>query len=195
MNAALLLGLVLGLLFIGVLIGRFRGGNLQTLSRLRMPGIAWVLVGFSMRVVARNWPGLGDNLRFAIAFAGLILVGVGLLVACFRLRTPGIYLAALGLALNATVIVANTGMPVSIEAERIAHGTDIAAEEISDYWEEPVDDETVLPWLADVMALGAFHVVFSVGDLFVVAGMIWFVSDGMIGRTRHATPTTRQSRA
>ncbi|HET7483154.1 MAG TPA: DUF5317 domain-containing protein [Actinomycetota bacterium] len=92
---------------------------------------------------------------------------------------PGMKVAALGFLLNATVIAANGAMPVSARAELTVHD-ELPPAEGAGYKHERLDDDTVLPWLGDVIALRGVETVVSAGDVLIAAGIGLLV----YGRTR-----------
>jgi hypothetical protein len=65
------------------------------------------------------------------------------------------------------VIAANGAMPVSPDAARVAD-TEITIEGIG---HEPITDDTVLPWLADVIPLPGLRFVVSPGDVVLALGI------------------------
>ena len=74
---------------------------------------------------------------------------------------------AVGIFLNALVIALNGAMPVSTTAaEEVA-----PTQAVGSIKHEPLTDDTVLPLLADRIAVSAFGQVWSVGDLLLLAGV------------------------
>lgn len=88
----------------------------------------------------------------------------------------------LGWALNATVIAANGGMPVSSSALRAAGYTG-SVEEIEHVRKHvPMSSETSLAWLGDVIAIPPLERVVSVGDVVVLMGIAGLLVAGMTAR-------------
>jgi hypothetical protein len=154
------------------LYGLVRGGSLEGLAATNFRAIWLVFAGFVVQVGFTVWnPGwLGETGELAVIIGSNALVALFLMV---NLRLPGMLLAAIGLTLNVVVIGANGAMPVSLEAADVA-GTD---REISDFGikHEPLDDNTVFPWIADVIPMPGLSTLISAGDIFLAAGVGWLV--------------------
>jgi len=154
------------------LYGLVRGGSLEGLAATNFRFIWLLLAGFVVQVGFTVWnPGwLSETGELAVIIGSNALVALFLMV---NLRLPGMLLAAIGLTLNVVVIGANGAMPVSLEAADVA-GTD---REISDFGikHEPLDDNTVFPWIADVIPLPGLSTLISAGDIFLAAGVGWLI--------------------
>src|SRR5207237_1369438 len=79
--------------------------------------------------------------------------------------TTGMVLIAVGCALNVLVIVVNQGMPVASDALLSA-----GAEMPHDPLHVVLGEATRLPALGDIIPVGPFHSVYSVGDLAIAIG-------------------------
>ena len=146
---------------LGGLAGLLLGGNWRNLRDLRIHWWLLALVALAIRLLA-----------LAVGLPFLVHVGAILLVATVALRNrqiPGAPLVALGSALNALVIVLNGGMPVDAAAA-IAVG---AVTLPNDALHQQLGPDTRLPWLADVVPMGVFRAVYSVGDVIIAAGGFW----------------------
>jgi hypothetical protein len=118
--------------------------------------------------------------------AALALVSSQALLLAFTLanfRQPGFWIMGVGLVLNLTVILLNGGlMPISPETidrlypalqpdweigRRFGSGKDIVL---------PFND-TILGWLSDVFVISFIgrKIAFSLGDIFISAGVFWFL--------------------
>ncbi len=156
---------------IAVVIGWTRGGRLANLSEIRVR-IWWLLVlGFGLQAVALFLPSDRQNLA-----VGLILVSyVPLLLFVWLNRDlAGMWIAAIGIAMNFAVIALNGGMPVMLEAIRVAGGEgipDLGARHVL------MDESTRLAFLGDVIPLP--RSVISIGDVFLAIGLGVFVEDRM----------------
>lgn len=154
------------------LYGLVRGGSLEGLAATNFRAIWLVFAGFLVQAGFTVWnpSWLSETGELAVIVGSNALVALFLLV---NLRLPGMFLAAIGLSLNVAVIWANGAMPVSLEAADVA-GTD---REISDFGikHEPLDDNTVFPWIADVIPLPGLSTLISAGDIFLAAGVGWLV--------------------
>ena len=125
---------------------------------------------------------LGASYAMLIAFAAL------------NVRLPGVPLLMLGLALNATVITANGGMPVSREALVRSGQADVLQELIDEGAAKHhlLTDDDVLTPLSDVIPIGdPIDQVASIGDVFVYAGLVWLTVAVMRGRTGETSPQVR----
>ena len=88
-----------------------------------------------------------------------------------------------GLLMNAVVIGANQGMPVSEAAIRADAGNDAILTRGDDPKHHLMTDDDVLTWLADViMVPPPIRAIVSVGDIFLYSGVAWFVVMVMTGR-------------
>ena len=126
---------------------------------------------------------VGSLVAPLLTLTNLALVAMVLL----NLRVPGLKLFAVGLGLNTLVMLLNGGfMPVSADALRQA-GLGARTEELQAAGHSDksslIDARTSLPVLGDILPVPAIEKVFSVGDVFVVAGAAWLVAAGM-GRVR-----------
>src|SRR6185503_14492017 len=101
-----------------------------------------------------------------------------LVFAGANLRLPGLALILVGLALNATVIVANGGMPVSADAlvrsDQAEVSTDLQGSGADKH--HLATDDDVLTFLGDVIPIPSpIAQVVSIGDVLVYSGVVWFV--------------------
>ncbi|HXF57919.1 MAG TPA: DUF5317 family protein [Actinomycetota bacterium] len=169
--------LALAAVVLGVVAGLALGGSLRTLSETRVRWWPLALVGIALQAlpVVTATPSSGDQgLGFwvlLLSYACLLTFGLA------NAKKPGFLVVVLGLALNATVIAANGGMPVTEGALRKAAG-ERYAEAVRDLearggakhrLARPGD--VLLP-LADVIAVGApVRGIYSVGDLIAYGGV------------------------
>lgn len=143
---------------LGGLAGLALGGNWRNLRDVRIAWWPLALVALAVRVLA-------VILALPVAVhAGAILLTAG--VAARNWRIPGAALIAAGSLLNAVVIGVNGGMPFDAAAAASAGATPLP----SDALHHPIGPGTILPWLADVIPLGLFRNVYSVGDFVIAAG-------------------------
>jgi hypothetical protein len=164
--------LVLAVAAVAGLYGLVRGGSLDGVAATQFRFVWLLFAGFVIQIGFTMWNPAWLNETGELA----VLVGSNALVAVFlvlNLRLPGMGLAAAGLLLNVLVIGANGAMPVSLEAADVA-GTD---REVSDFGikHEPLDDDTLFPWIADVIPLPGLSTLISAGDIFLAAGVGWLV--------------------
>jgi hypothetical protein len=89
-------------------------------------------------------------------------------------RRVGIGLALFGWLLNLAVMLPNGGMPVSMEAVASIKGADAGVDPTDGHLAKhvPLDDDTVLAPLADIHPLRPLHLVYSIGDVALAAGLV-----------------------
>ncbi|MBC7341056.1 MAG: DUF5317 domain-containing protein [Clostridia bacterium] len=178
---------------LGLIIGWLRKGSLRRLASIDVAAIWIALLALLVRVVLDWGPAWGwDWVRgaqlwlYGAVYALLVLF----LVANYRL--PGFWLLALGALMNLAVIAANGGiMPVDAtglganlvheltSGQVVAHGL--------------ISDQTKLKWLADVI-LVPFPVPkrSSLGDLLMLAGLIYFLQQAMQAQLSYRITSLRQ---
>jgi hypothetical protein len=185
------------LLMLGLVSGLSRGGRVANIGRVRFRFPALVVVGLTLQVALAVAGWAEGGLRRAIGGAGIaVLCGSYVLLAAFVLanrRLPGTLAIATGLLLNLAVIVANGGMPVSLEAARVA-GIDPEP-----YLRVAVKHRELLPdaplgFLGDVLPIPFLRTVVSIGDVVLSAGIFRLVDSLVRYRPRHRAgrkPRTR----
>jgi hypothetical protein len=95
-------------------------------------------------------------------------------------RLPAAFVMAAGLILNASVTIANGGMPVSQAAIRAAGGQDVTVADRRH--RSAVAGDVLLP-LGDTIPLPKpIGIVVSPGDLLLYSGIAWFIVSVMRGR-------------
>lgn len=168
--------LVLAAVVLGVLAGLVLGGSLRTLSETRIRWWPLALVGIGLQALpvmtARSWRAEGVGFwLLLLSYAFLLTFGLA------NAKKPGFPLVVLGVALNASVIAANGGMPVTEGAVRRAAG-ERYAEAVRDLEARggvkhrlAGPGDVLLP-LADVIAVGPpLRGIYSAGDLIAYAGV------------------------
>ena len=111
----------------------------------------------------------------------LLVVSMGLIAGFLwgNRAHPGFPLAFAGVVLNLAVIAVNGAMPVSPRAAAFVGDAGIGG---ADLRHSVADGDTLLPFLGDVIPLGTRVV--SVGDLFIFAGLGWFLWRAMLSLLR-----------
>ncbi len=173
--------LILLTIAVALLVGALAGGSLRDFPvvRIRWWGLALAGVALQLVVVRGAW-------AFWVLEISFVLL-VTFVVA--NLRAPGFALILIGLALNAIVITANQGMPVTRHAIEASgqHGT--LGELLSNGDGQKhflAGHGTVLLPLGDVIAIPRpIGQAVSIGDLFVHLGVAWFI---VLGMRRQAEP-------
>jgi hypothetical protein len=167
-----------------VLLGLLLGGRVSRLERLRPHWWGLVLVGLGLQFVPLPEGAGGKDLvlrTIALAISYALL----LTFAAANIRMAGVPLILVGLSLNALVIVANGGMPVSADTLR-ASGQDDALAWLETQGADKhhlLTDEDRVTLLADVIAVRQpIGQAISIGDVFIYAGLIWAVTAAMRGQ-------------
>lgn len=179
MLTALVLAVVTGV------AARLRGGSLTTLAETTFRWTPLLVAGLVFQIGFLYWDPewLGERGGLVVVLASNAAVGVWLVA---NRRLPGLLLAGAGMALNVLVIAVNGAMPV-LEASAERAGVAASLEE-STAKHERLGDDTVLPWLADVIPVPPFKEVLSVGDVVLALGLCRVVDARMTAgkRPRHS---------
>lgn len=161
----------LAALTLAVLVSLARGGRVTNLAErplhaswLLFAGVA-IQVGVDLAAARGLLPDAGWSGWALLVFSQLLVVAF--LIANRRL--PGVWLVAAGLLLNVAVIAANRAMPVD-PAAIAALGLEGA--EVAPGKHTLLTDETLLPWLADIIPVPWLRSIVSVGDLVLAAGLL-----------------------
>lgn len=169
--------LVLIVAGLAALVGVMRGGSLSSLADTRFRWGWLIFAGLALQLGFDLW----DPDWLTRTQATVVVLASNALILVFVVlnrAVPGMWLIGAGLALNALVIGANQAMPVSVDAARSAGAP--VPNDTSSIKHERMDDDTLVPWLGDVIPLSIGDQVLSIGDLVLAAGIGWLVS----GRTR-----------
>jgi hypothetical protein len=158
-------------LAISIVVGWVRGGRLRNLTEIRVR-MWWLLpLGFVLLTASAFAPATRHELAVALVLVSYLPL---LLFVWLNREMTGIWIAGLGILMNFTVIVLNSGMPVLTEAVEIAGGSGdlvLGAKHVI------LNESTRLPFLADIIPLpGA---VLSLGDVFLAIGIGAFLEDQM----------------
>lgn len=178
--------LLIAVVALAIALGLLLKGSFRGFEDLRLRWWGLVVVGLALQLVPLPGADSGTDLVVRVA---VLAVSYALLIlfAALNVRWRGMPLVLIGLALNALVIVANGGMPVSaeaIEASGQADMLDLLIQEGAAKHHLMTDDDVLTP-LADVIPIPPpVGQIVSVGDLFVYAGIVWLVVVVMRGRTR-----------
>jgi hypothetical protein len=179
-------------LLLGVAIGFARGGSLVRLTELRLRYVWVIAIVFLAQAILFSASGqdvIGDKVAWVLIAGNLALLGV----VAANWRLAGIKLFGLGLAMNSLVMILNGGyMPVSTPAMHTAGlaDRDTAIQETGHSQKaRPIDDNTALGFLGDVIPVATVHKVFAVGDFGLGLGVIWLVAAGMGTRSTTSVPT------
>ena len=182
--------LFLSVILLSVLVGYLVGGRLRGFERLSLR--YWWLAPIGLGLQALPLPdarhGTDFLVRMAVLGASYVLL---LLFAGINIRITGMPLMLVGLGLNAAVVIANGGMPVSRHALEVSGQTEVlkllTADEGAKHHLMTSADR--LTPLADVIPIPPpVGQVASVGDVFIYAGLAWLIVAVMRGRTGEQAP-------
>jgi hypothetical protein len=169
-----------------VLVGFIARGSLRNFERIRVGWWGIALVGLALQAVP-------VPARFGSRWAVGVLVTSYIVLIVFvglNRRLPAAPLILIGLLLNAVVIAANGGMPVSGSAiERAGARGEGLLTGIEGTKHHLMGPDDVLTPLADVIPIPPpAGVILSVGDLCIYAGVAIFVIWVMLGRFQELPP-------
>jgi hypothetical protein len=165
---------------IGLALGIAAGGRFEGLRQLRLRG-ELVLVALLVMQGLLPLVAVSGVTRQALYWAWALTFPIMAGVCMTNVRVPGIALAGVGLALNAVVILLNSGMPVLPEAVVAAGGT-VTALASADFAHTVATAGTRLVVLADVLPIpGPLGIrgVASAGDLLLAGGVATLIARGM----------------
>ena len=180
--------LLLAVVLVAVCIGYLFGGRLHRLEGLRPRWWGLVLAGLAIQFIPLPEGLAGTDLVIRTAVLSLSYVLL-IAFALVNVRMPGMFLVAIGLAGNLTVIAVNGGMPASAQSLIDSGQQDVLAY-VRDQGADKhhlLTDEDQLTFLADVIAIPQpIGQAASVGDVFVYVGLIWLIVAAMRGWTPSA---------
>ncbi len=162
---------------ISLIVALLRGGRISNLTRFHYRYLGILFIPILLQMVA--FSPLGDTMVGDVPLAQY-LYAISLAIAGFAIflnrHLPGAIFIAIGLFSNSLVILLNGGfMPVSNAARQFA-----GLPPLSERWLNivPINENTVFPWLSDVLAIPAvipFANVYSIGDILVALGGVIFI--------------------
>lgn len=169
---------------VATIVGLFSGGTLRGFPSRKLRGAWLALMGVVLQFIPLGGA-IGTGLLYAsflalIAFAGL------------NVRAHGFSLILAGLVLNAVVIAANQGMPVTRNALEGSNQSATLDDLIANGGAKHhlADTGTILLPLGDVIPLGEpLDQAISVGDVCVQLGAVWFIVSSMPRRHRGVVRT------
>jgi hypothetical protein len=172
-----------------LLVGALAGGSLREFPTVKTRWWWLALAGVAMQFVTG-----GGALETVLLLGSFVTL---LVFVSANVRAAGFAVVLLGLALNAAVITANQGMPVTRGAlegsGQIATLPELTADEDGQKHFLADDDTRLLP-LGDVIPVGSpIRQAISVGDILVHLGIGWFIVMAM--RPREGAPALRSETA
>jgi hypothetical protein len=150
----------------GVVLGLAAGGRPRHLATKRFRWWLLLPAGLALQSVV--------TIRGAPAPLALLLVSYAylLIFAVANLHHRGMGVVLVGIALNATVIAANGGMPVRPAAIRAASASHDVPAAIDDVKHKLEDGGERLMVLADIIPVRPLRQVLSFGDLVLAVGIV-----------------------
>ncbi len=159
--------------------GLVAGGTFREFPSVKLRGAWLALAGVVLQFIP-----LGGAIGTALLYASFAVL---IAFAILNVRASyGFTLILIGLALNAVVIVANQGMPVTRNALEGSHQSATLNELIANGGAKHhlAGDGTILLPLGDVIPLGTpLDQAISVGDVCVQLGAAWFIVSTMPRRS------------
>lgn len=179
--------MLLDIAIVSLILGWVFRGRLANLAEVEIRGLVLALL---VVVVQYGGQYAADSGWIVLRTWGpLVYVGTFLLlmtVIWLNRRSPALLLMGAGILLNLLVIAANDGkMPVSADG-LIRAGLEHYIEPLeagSVITHQLLHDETRLSFLADIFVLAKPYPrpkVFSLGDVVLAAGALWFIVGGML---------------
>ena len=164
----------------GVLLGRLAGGSIASLRALRIRAIALLIAAL---VIQLALVAVAPPVRWMVVDVSYSLVGVWLLINLrwrHRALRAGLALVAIGWFCNLAPIVANGGMPISLDAARRAgapRSVEVNSHNVAKH--VAAGPNTRLRGLGDVIPLRLFRAVISAGDIVLAAGIVLTIAVAM----------------
>lgn len=194
--------LLVGAIVVGVLVGLLFGGSLRNLghAHFRWWGLAFLAAALQFLPAPSGADHRWIGAAFLIASYAALIAFIAL-----NIRLPGLWLVAVGFALNLVVIAANGGMPVRDHALRVAYPNGYLAQrrelvqggESKHHLERP--DDKLMPLDDEIPVDGPVQQVLSVGDVVWLVGTVWLVAgltrrpeDEVTEPQRESVPTSTE---
>jgi Family of unknown function (DUF5317) len=164
--------------------GLLTGGTIRDFPSVKIRAAWLALAGVVLQFIP-----FGGAIATAVLYASFAIL---ITFSIINIRAPGFTLIMIGLALNAVVIVANQGMPVTRNALESSHQSATLDDLVANGGAKHhlADAGTILLPLGDVIPLGTpFDQAISVGDVFVQLGAAWFIVSTMPRRGQRVIQT------
>jgi hypothetical protein len=166
----------------GLLIGYVRGGRLRRLAGLRIRAVLILWAIAAVQLVSFTQPRLSSAIEAWLGVKLLVpifgLAGLWVLLNIprrSRAITIALLLILLGGGMNATAIALNGKMPYSaVASEQPGNSTEESSPK-----HMPLNADTRMVWLGDVIPVPPLQAALSAGDLILFVGMGLFVAAAM----------------
>lgn len=169
-------------------LGLLSGGSLRILQGVSIKGevaLTLLLVLQLLAPLLASRLGLPKLVTLSV-WCATLAAAAGICIWNRRLR--GMWLAAVGLLLNATVVIANLGMPVDANAySRWTSSGSRLVLAATDHLHILSSSSTRVPFLADVLAFPGPRLLASLvsaGDVLLLVGVAVLLSSGVVGSQR-----------
>ncbi|HVL89034.1 MAG TPA: DUF5317 family protein [Actinomycetota bacterium] len=172
-----------------VAAGFLARGRLRRLADVQFRGLPILFVSLGVALLPLLVEVSDSAARWLTGIANLVVIAfLAVNVRAMRgLIRVGLVVVAAGWMLNAIVIAANAGMPLSVRAyERSGQTDPITAGQGGFYKIVVADDDTTLRFLGDAIPVRALGQVVSVGDILLSVGIGVAVTGGMRGDATRA---------
>ncbi len=170
-------------------------GSFRQLTRLGVRSWWLLVLGLGLQIALEVVELSSDRID-DVGFGLLVLSYALILSFCFlNLRLPAMAIVAIGVAMNATVIGLNQGMPTRDHTVETKTGREVEQPVARTVQERPESDDDLLPVLGQVVALpdNAADEALSPGDLVIAAGVIGlFIAGSRRRRPLEATEPERE---
>jgi hypothetical protein len=176
---------------LGLLAGVLAGGSLKGLKDIhfRLTWVLFVSVTVALLPVFVESIGTQRRLIELVGFLGVLIFLVVNIVTTRGETRAALLVIGIGWALNAIVIVANGGMPVSRWAYAASGQSEHIRQGFGSFYRVVIaGPKTKLLRLGDVIPIRVFREVVSIGDLFLMVGIALVIVAAMRSgaRGRHA---------
>lgn len=158
-------------LVVAMAVGAARGGKLGSLTEIRVRAWLLLVLALAVQTAAGFVPLERRNLAVVLVLASFLPL---LAFVWLNRSAAGMWIAAIGVLMNFSVIAINGGMPVLPEAVVLAGGN---PDLVLGPKHVILDITTSLPFLGDIIPLPGSVV--SLGDVFLVIGIGVFIEDQM----------------
>lgn len=168
--------IVLTAVAVGLLLGVILGGDLRRIGRAKVHGETVLLLLFFLQLALPVVRLAGVPARIGFAAWAVTLPACSF-IAIRNRQLPGMASVGAGLALNAVVVLANSGMPVLPAAAIAAGGSHLSwIAGAGDFVHAAVVQGTRLMALADIIPIPwPLRGVASAGDVAMLSGIVAFV--------------------
>jgi hypothetical protein len=172
----------------GVVLGLTSGGRVSNLSHAKLRGERLLLTAVVLQLLLPTVRSVGvaRGVVYGVWLGSLFV----LVAVCFANgQRPGLWVAGVGVLLNACVIALNGGMPVSAVALAVVTGASTSVAPSADFAHELLTAATHAAALADVVPIPGpawLRSIASAGDLMLCCGVAAYLACAM--RTPPAVP-------